>query len=181
MNGSRRLGGGLLGLVMSAVVVLQPAPAWAHSQLVSTSPANGALVSGSPQQIVLTFDENVQDIGDVVIVTGPNGGRFDTGKPTVVDRTATQPLEPLPYRGHYSVTCRVVSADGHPLTGTLGFTLTAGATAPPATVQPPDGADEPVDSGTGGALAAGAAVLVACAVAGWWLSRRGRGASGQES
>ena len=123
------MGGGLLA------VTLGPAaqPAWAHSQLVSMSPADGSTVAKPPTQVRLTFDENIQDIGDAVVVTGPDGQRVDQGPPVIVDATATEALAPLTLRGHYTVSYRAVSADGHPVTRTLGFDLSTGEpAAPPA-------------------------------------------------
>ena len=124
------VGGSLLA------VTLGPAaePAWAHSQLVSMSPADGSTVSTPPTQVLLTFDENIQDIGAAVVVTGPDGTRVDQGPPVIVDATATEALAPLILRGHYTVSYRVVSTDGHPMTQTLGFDLSTGQqAAPPAT------------------------------------------------
>ncbi len=112
------------GVVAAALVVA--APAWAHSQLVSMSPADGSTVAVAPTRVVLTFDENIQDIGDAVVVTGPDGTRMDDGAPLILDAEATEQLHPLVYRGHYSVSYRIVSADGHPVSRTLGFVLTVG-------------------------------------------------------
>jgi copper resistance protein C len=122
---------GLLGGALVAVVLGPASPAWAHSQLVSMSPADGSTVSVAPTQVVLTFNENIQDIGDAVVVTGPDGKRVDDGPPVILDADATERVHPLTFRGHYTVSYRVVSADGHPVTRTLGFDLSTGAQPPP--------------------------------------------------
>jgi copper resistance protein C len=115
----------LVGGFLAAAIV--PAwPAWAHSQLISMSPADGSTVSVAPKQVVLSFDENIQRIGDAVAVTGPDGSRVDDGPPAILGATATEKLRNLVYRGHYTVSYRVVSDDGHPVTRTLGFYLATG-------------------------------------------------------
>jgi copper resistance protein C len=111
---------------VACLVLLPAAPAWAHAQLVKMSPADGSTVQVAPTRIVLTFDENIQRIGDAVVVTGPDGSRVEAGAPTVLGATATEGLRPLVYRGRYTVTYRVVSDDGHPVTAALQFTLAAG-------------------------------------------------------
>ena len=151
------VGGGLLA------VTLGPAaqPAWAHSQLVSMSPADGSTVSTPPTQVLLTFDENIQDIGDAVVVTGPDGRRVDEGPPGIVDATATEALAPRSLRGHYTVSYRVVSADGHPVTRTLGFDLSTGQQAAPP-VTPAAGTPPTAAQGSAGPAVLGVvAALVA--------------------
>jgi MYXO-CTERM domain-containing protein len=123
-------------VLAAGLMVLSAAPAWAHSQLIAMVPADGSTVAVAPTQVVLTFNENIQDIGDAVVVTGPGGGRYDDGRPRILDATATEQLRPLAYRGHYSVSYRIVSADGHPVTRTLGFTLSVGAAAATAAPAP---------------------------------------------
>ena len=109
-----------------------PATAWAHAQLVSVTPADASTLTVAPTRVVLVFDENIQRIGDAVVVTGPDGRRVDDGAPGVFGATATERLRPLVYRGRYTVSYRVVSDDGHPVTATLGFTLATGRPLPAA-------------------------------------------------
>ena len=121
------------------LVTVAAAPARAHSQLISMSPADGSTVTVAPLRVVLTFDEDVQHIGDAVVVTAPDGSRVDAGPPAIQGPTVSEPLKALTVRGHYTVAYRVVSDDGHPVTRTLGFDLAAG-TAPTAT--PRTGTDD---------------------------------------
>jgi copper resistance protein C len=126
-GGRRRTRSWLVGTALLVVALAPAAPAWAHSQLIAMSPADGSTVAVAPTEVVLTFDENIQDIGDAVIITDPDGVRVEDGPPTILDATATEKLHALTVRGHYAVSYRVVSADGHPVTRTLGFDLTSGA------------------------------------------------------
>ena len=111
-------------------------PAAAHAHLTSADPAAGAALTVPPSQVRLTFDEPIAQAH--LAVEGPDGARWDDGAPTATDRTVTQHLHPLGPAGTYAVNYRVVSLDGHPVQGTISFTLTTAASAsPPAQpVQP---------------------------------------------
>jgi|GEM_PF-2873281 len=150
-------------LLLSGVGVLAAVPAWAHAQLVAMTPADGSTVAVAPAQVVLLFDENIQPIGDAVVVTGPDGSRVDTGPVLVHDATATQRLRPLVDRGRYTVSYRVVSDDGHPVTRTLTFVLSTGLAVASSPAAAP--AAEAAGAGGGhwwvGAAALAAALLAA--------------------
>jgi hypothetical protein len=65
--------------------------------------------------------------------------RVDQGTPQVLDSTVTEHLAPVVTDGAYTLAYRVVSADGHPVEKTFGFTLTGtgrAAAAAPAPAQP---------------------------------------------
>lgn len=135
------VGIGVLGLF--APVTLVPA-ASAHAGLESVSPADGATLTKAPTKVVLTFAEDIASIGTVVKVTGP-AGSVVSGSRVVSGPKVTQPLSADLVSGAYTVTFRVVSADGHPVSGTTHFTLnlpaptttaTAVATASPTPTVP---------------------------------------------
>jgi methionine-rich copper-binding protein CopC len=114
----------LLVIMTAAVVpVAGAASANAHDVLVSTSPANGAVVPAVPPAVTLRFDQTALAIGTEVEVTGP-GGAVQTGKASVVDATVTQRVQPGAPAGRYTVNWRVTSVDGHPVSGTFTFTAT---------------------------------------------------------
>jgi copper resistance protein C len=124
-SGRRVLTALLAGL---ALVLLGAGPASAHSGLSSTLPGDGAQVEASPAEVVLEFDEPVSTRLSRVQVTGPGGDTWQTGAPDVSGSTVRQPLAALGPAGTYEVAYRVVSADGHPVSGTSSFTLTAAGT-----------------------------------------------------
>ena len=126
----------LVALALTVVAVLGTAtPALAHNVLISSDPANGSSVAAGPQKVSLTFDQYVQgaDVNQIA-VTGPGGGQWAEGPISVVNNVITAPLRPLGPAGKYTIGYRVLSADGHPVTGELTFTLTAAGTGTPATV-----------------------------------------------
>ena len=151
---------GLLGL---AALVWLAAPASAHSQLVSMDPADGSTVTVAPTQVVLTFDENIQHIGDAVVVIGPGGTRVDDGPVVVSGTTATERLHPLATPGRYTVSYRVVSDDGHPVTRTLHFVL-AGVSASPTLAGTSAGQAPRASTASSGGLFVPAVVLLVATV-----------------
>ncbi|HYG93852.1 MAG TPA: copper resistance protein CopC [Nocardioides sp.] len=114
----RALASVLLGV--AAVVAVPAAPASAHATLVSTDPAEGAVLPEAPEQVTFTFDEQVSLTPDGLQV-------YDAeGQPVDADASSrdTEVIGDLPEElddGTYVVTWRVVSADGHPIAGSLTF------------------------------------------------------------
>lgn len=142
-------------MLLGGALALAP-PAGAHDELVSTTPRDGSGVP-APSQVILTFAEPVLPVGNRVDVSGP-GGEVASGAPMIQGSTLHQMLRPQLRTGGYRVTWRAVSADGHPVSGTFGFTVTASsatATATPLTAQQP-GATSTPDAATSGAGTAGA-------------------------
>lgn len=125
------LAGLTLALTLAALTLAGPASA--HDELVATSPTDGSSVA-APRQVVLTFAEAVLGVGDRIAVTGPSG-QVHSGAPTAQGSTLSATLPPLP-AGGYRVTWRAVSADGHPVSGSFGFTVTSPSTTPPSTTAP---------------------------------------------
>ncbi|MEC3982108.1 copper resistance CopC family protein [Amycolatopsis sp. H20-H5] len=125
----------LIALALTGVAMLGLAtPALAHNVLISADPAKDASVTVGPSKITLTFDQYVQAGNDQVAVTGPNGGQWAEGTVEVKDNVVTAPLRPLGPPGKYVVGYRILSADGHAVTGEVPFTLTAAGTGTPASV-----------------------------------------------
>jgi copper resistance protein C len=123
---------GVPAVVVSGMLVLGVAPADAHDVLVSSEPANGAAVAVGPGEVTLRFDKPVQFGFDEVDVIGPGGTYWAAGPATVSGDTVTAPVRPLGPEGTYTVRYRIVSADGHPVSGQSAFTLTTPGTGSPA-------------------------------------------------
>ena len=121
----------LLLVLTVAILVLAAPQAAAHNRLVSSDPADGSTADRPPTAIVLTFNEPAQTLGTVVVVTGPTG-HVQSGPPELTGTKVRQTLQPGSPAGQYRVSWRVTSADGHPLTGRLTFTVAAAAPAPSA-------------------------------------------------
>ncbi|MGA9277420.1 copper resistance CopC family protein [Ilumatobacter sp.] len=115
---------------LCVVTLTATATAQAHASLESSNPAEGSVVTVLPDVVELTFTEVVGLPADVA-VTDPNGVSVGSGEVSVVDRAASQPIavsDPQP--GAYVIAYQVTSADGHPISGRLTFTLDAPSGAP---------------------------------------------------
>ena len=121
------------------------APAFAHSRLVSSDPADGANLDTAPTQVSLTFNEDMPPGFDAVAVIGPDGAAWQTGEVTASGPTISIAVAPLGPAGRYQVGYRVVSADGHPVQGSTSFLLTKAGTGTPPTQ--PAAAGAPVAGG----------------------------------
>jgi len=124
-----------VALAAAAALLASSAPAFAHDELVSSSPAANATVAQPPTEVVLTFDEAVLPVGTQVLVTGPGGPASD-GAPSLSGKEVHQPLKGGP-AGKYTVAWRATSADGHPVSGTFDFTAQAASPPSTTTTTPP--------------------------------------------
>ena len=120
-----------------AALFLSAAPAAAHDRLVDTDPPAGSTVDAVPDQIVLTYSADIlADPGAAVVeVTDASGTRVDEGDPIVEGITVTQPIAAAGAdpNGAYEVVWKVVSSDGHPISGDFTFTVEGVAPAPEPT------------------------------------------------
>ncbi len=122
-------------------------PAWAHSRLLRTDPADGATLTRPVATVTLTFNERVRGRFSTVVVTGPGDISYSRGAVQVVDTDVQQRVYPL-RSGNYRVAWRAVSADGHPVQGEFGFTLRLSPADEP-TAGPPTAAATPTRHGSG--------------------------------
>ncbi|MGZ8177615.1 copper resistance CopC family protein [Williamsia sp. SKLECPSW1] len=118
--------------VLVALTVVFAGPASAHSTLVSSDPANGSSVATGPSSVTLTFNEALQDTYDALTVVGPDNRYWQSeGKARVEGPRISVGLRPLGPAGEYRINYRVTSADGHPVSGQVRFTLTTAGTGTP--------------------------------------------------
>ncbi len=108
------------------------APASAHASLVSTDPAEGAVVPEAPDVVTFTFNEPVSLAGDSIQAYDAAGEPVDVDA-SARDEVVTADLPDDLSDGTYVVAWRVVSSDGHPIAGSLTFHVGA----PSETVVPP--------------------------------------------
>jgi len=122
-HASRRLAA-LLATTL-VVVAAWAAPASAHAQLLSTTPAAGSVVRHSPPQVVLRFGEPVEiDFGSIRVFDAV-GARVDLGGTHYASSDDSAVAIPLPHLadGAYVVAWRVISADSHPVHGAFVFSV----------------------------------------------------------
>jgi copper transport protein len=106
--------------VLAALAVVPTAGA--HAQLIATTPANDAVVDAAPTQVTLRFSEPVEAAFGAIRVYDARARRVDAGE---LDRPSEHEvrasLDGGLGRGTYTATWRVVSADGHPVSGAFVF------------------------------------------------------------
>jgi methionine-rich copper-binding protein CopC len=110
--------------VGALLAVVGAAPASAHASLVRTSPADRSSVATAPKTVSFTFDENIR-VPSVILVTDATGASVAAGKTSVVDNIVSIGVR-IESAGNYTAVYRVVSADGHPVSGRISFGVGAG-------------------------------------------------------
>ncbi|MFZ4842850.1 copper resistance CopC family protein [Mycetocola saprophilus] len=119
---------GTLVAVLSAGILIPAHQASAHDQILASDPAPNATLTAAPDKITLTFSATILEVGTKVLVTDASGTDWAEGEPTSAGVVATVPVRPGMPNGALTIAWRVVSSDGHPISGTIPFTLDAPAT-----------------------------------------------------
>lgn len=133
---------------LAATVMAEAPKAAAHSDLTASSPTAGSR-GVLPKSVVLTFSEDVEPsfarvtlavdgAEPATLPTQVTGAEVSATPPTAPEQTDAQQV--------WKVAYRVVSGDGHPITGTLTFTVepvpsTQGTTTQGTTTQGTAGQD----------------------------------------
>jgi len=128
----RRLLGAVAAVLAVLTLLLGAAPASAHATLLSSDPAEGEVLPEAPGDVTFTFDEPVVLSENSVQVFDAAGDPVESSAGSR-DAVVTAELPGDLADGTYVVTWRVVSTDGHPITGSLTFSIGA----PSKTVVPP--------------------------------------------
>jgi len=132
----RRARAVVAGLLLLPLAVLLAPAAQAHDMLIDSRPAAGEVLSEAPDAVVLTFNNPPLGVGSAITVVDASGATVAQGEGTVEGTEVVLPLgEPLP-SGDLEVRWRVASSDGHPIEGTIPFTLDAPVAQPAATAEP---------------------------------------------
>ncbi|GAA8844457.1 hypothetical protein DUHN55_12200 [Helicobacter pylori] len=127
-----------------ATMVGLAAPASAHARLEASSPKEGSTLTATPPEIMLRFNEPIQSgLNEVSVRTGSTDAT--DGDLEVDGGTVYQPLKSSLPAGSYTVSYKVVSADGHPISGSYSFTY-----APPGGDTGPSGSETTRDGGGSG-------------------------------
>ncbi|MDI2097805.1 copper resistance CopC family protein [Ruicaihuangia caeni] len=109
----------------AALLLLAAGPAAAHSTVVDSTPSEGEVLTTLPDQFSVTADEELLDLGGegngfAMVVQDAEGLYYGDGCATISGDTMTAPAL-LGEPGEYTLTYQLVSGDGHPLSGVIGF------------------------------------------------------------
>ena len=118
--------------------VLMAPTASTHADLQVSTPEDGESLEIAPEEIRLTFSEELFEELVEISILDAAGDLYSTIEVEQTPPPGTDVIFPWPTQappGEYSIAYRVVSADGHPVTGTISFSYAA--TAPePSTPEP---------------------------------------------
>lgn len=131
----------LLVSALLAALVAFAAPAFAHDQLVSSTPAADEVLTEAPAEITLEYSSELLDLGEsstIIMVVDANEKDWLAGTPTLDRNVVTAPLAPDMPAGSYEIRWQVVSSDGHPITGIVPFSIAAAEPTPVAETQEPE-------------------------------------------
>ena len=146
----------VLAALTAALVGLAVGPASAHDELIATDPAVDATVEQAPTSVTPTFRAAVLRTGAAIEVSGPDGASWSTGDVGISGATVNREMRSGAPAGRYAVAWRVVAADGHPVSGQFGFTVSVGSppgtptTSPAAVASPTARSEAPASVATPG-------------------------------
>ena len=114
------------------MLITSATPASAHAQLVSANPKAKSVLYVLPTQVKLMFDDDLIDVagGNQIQVTDPKGKRIDVAESHLLGNQLNIDLKKSSVLGRYTVTYRVLSADGHPISASYFFNLAKKALKP---------------------------------------------------
>ena len=120
---TRTLGASALLLAALGVLAGPAMPAFAHNTVIGETPDADSTVTSQPGTVALETSDALLDAegATAMDVIGPDGRHYANACPSVDRAVASVPAELGP-AGEYTVEWRVVSADGHPITGSFAFT-----------------------------------------------------------
>src|SRR5262245_52867854 len=103
-------------------MVLFATSAFAHATLLRASPADGSVLSAAPSTMTLTFNETVAPL--IMRLIKADGAAIDLQDVATEGGSVAIKL-PTIGNGTQALSFRVVSADGHPVGGTIVFSVGA--------------------------------------------------------
>ncbi|QFI68923.1 Copper resistance protein D [Sinorhizobium alkalisoli] len=160
-------------------VLAQIAVASAHASYTSSNPEDGDVVETAPSRYAIAFSEPVSPLS--LKLVRPDGSSIPLERFEVKDKTVEIVAPTGLGRGTHVLSWRVISADGHPVGGSVVFSINEADAAPPPIV---DEIDRTVRAGVLGskvALYIGLFIGVCGVFASVWLlggSRPGRNVAG---
>jgi methionine-rich copper-binding protein CopC len=113
----------LIVLVTGLLLIAAPV-ANGHTSLVSSNPKSNAMLKASPKYISITFNEELIEIAgksvSKISLFNAKGKEIKLPKAQIVHKDIVVAVSKLP-PSKYKVVYRVVSADGHPVSGSYYF------------------------------------------------------------
>jgi copper transport protein len=119
---------GIAAVLALLIPIAHTPQAHAHASLIKAEPADGAVVPTAPAVLTLTFNEPVSPL--VMRLIGPGGETAALGTVVAENTTVTIAAPPGLASGTHVLSWRVISADGHPVGGSMMFSVGAPSAQP---------------------------------------------------
>jgi methionine-rich copper-binding protein CopC len=108
------------------VIAISAIPANAHTSLELSTPSDGQSIEFIPAELSASFDEELIEIEGEIVNTleleSADGTKYVLSSATIAGSTVSANTRDGEYpAGDYLLKYRVVSADGHPVTGEIRF------------------------------------------------------------
>ena len=121
---------GTAGLVIAAsaaiLLLVLPGTAFGHASLIGSTPERGAELRNAPEAVVFEFSEPVEASFGAIKVFDSAGDEIQMGEPFRPAGDGSRLAASLPTSlpdGLYTSTYRVISADSHPVSGGIVFSI----------------------------------------------------------
>ncbi len=110
---------------LALLVALSPCPAFAHAILVKAQPDKESTITAAPKEVLLRFNDAVGEEFLALAIVDDHGKRVDAhdAKLDFTDHANLRASVDIQTPGRYMVRYRVLSADGHVVSGKFFFTF----------------------------------------------------------
>ncbi len=113
-------------LALATTLTLTALPANAHEQLVDQEPKPGQILEAGIAEVKLSFSDDLISLdnsaGSEIVILDENQNPVNNGCAVIDARTAIARAD-IDTPGTYQVGWRVVSGDGHPISGSFSFVV----------------------------------------------------------
>jgi methionine-rich copper-binding protein CopC len=113
-------------LALATTLTLTALPANAHEQLVDQEPKPGQILEAGIAEVKLSFSDDLISLdnsaGSEIVILDSNQNPVNNGCAVIDARTAIARAD-IDTPGTYEVGWRVVSGDGHPISGSFSFVV----------------------------------------------------------
>jgi methionine-rich copper-binding protein CopC len=109
-------------ILLAGMIGIWATGAMAHSPLDATTPANEAIVTEMPTEVLMDFKGDIRLTRVAITHADTRSMDVDLGEQTAFTQVFTLPMHDMG-AGEYVVEWRGLGADGHALNGTFSFTV----------------------------------------------------------
>lgn len=123
------------------LINVSTSPTHAHTSLELSTPSNNQSIEFMPTELSATFDEDLIEIEGEIVNTlelqSADGTNYLLSAATITGPVVSAKVGDGEYpAGEYLLKYRVVSADGHPVTGEIGFSTQSATTIESESIAP---------------------------------------------